>query len=105
MPLVTRSGKSSRSVVLAGLHVHAVGVAAGAAPVGGLGTQQPRRIEVHRLAVILVHVLDRALLGLQQLRGIADIGQELLRLEVDDAAETGDQMGARRARSGRTKNP
>ena len=55
--------------------------------------------------MILVHVLDRALLGFQQLGGIADIGQELLGLEVDDAAKTGDQMRRRTARSGRTKNP
>ena len=44
--------------------------------------------------MILVHVLDRALLGLQQPAGIADIGQKLLGLEVDDAAKAGDQMGA-----------
>ena len=76
-PLVTRSGKSSRSVAAARLHVHAVGVAAGAGPVGALGPQQPRGVEVHRLAVILVHVLHGALLGFQEPRGIADIGQEL----------------------------
>ena len=44
--------------------------------------------------MILVHVLDRALLGFQQFGGIADLGQELRWLEVDDAAETGDQMQA-----------
>ena len=44
--------------------------------------------------MILVHVLDRALLGLQQPGGIADLGQKLLGLEVDDAAKAGDQMQA-----------
>ena len=44
--------------------------------------------------MILVHVLDRALLGLQQRGGIGDIGQELRRLEVHDPAEARDQMGA-----------
>ena len=56
--------------------------------------QQPRGVEVHRLAVILVHVRDRALLGLQKPPGIADIGQKLRGLEVDDPAKTGDQMQA-----------
>ncbi len=44
--------------------------------------------------MILVHMLDRALLGLQQLGGVADLGQKLRGLEVDDAAEAGDQMQA-----------
>ena len=44
--------------------------------------------------MIGIHVRDRTLLGLQQLLGIAEIGQELLRLEIDDAAEAGDQMRA-----------
>ncbi len=39
-------------------------------------------------------MLDRALLGFQQIGGIADIGQKLLGLEVDDTAKTGDQMQA-----------
>ena len=37
---------------------------------------------------------DRALLGFQQVGGIADLGQKLRGLEVDDAAEAGDQMQA-----------
>ena len=55
--------------------------------------------------MIGVHVLDRALLGLEQRLGIREIGQELLRPEIDDPAEAGHQMGAGRAGSGRTKNP
>ena len=56
--------------------------------------------------MILVHVLDGALLGLQQPVGSAgNIGQELRRLEVDDPAESGDQMQRLTARSGRRKNP
>ena len=46
--------------------------------------------------MIGVHVLDRALLGLQQRAGIGDIGQKLLGLEVDDPAKAGHQMGAGR---------
>ena len=47
--------------------------------------------------MVFIHVLDRALLGLDQRGGIADLGQELLRLEIDDAAEARDQMRARGA--------
>ena len=43
--------------------------------------------------MILVHVLHRALLGFQQPRGVADIGEELAWLEVNDAAKAGNQMG------------
>jgi hypothetical protein len=39
-------------------------------------------------------MLDRALLGFQQIGGIVDPGQKLFRLEVDDAAKTGHQMQA-----------
>jgi len=39
-------------------------------------------------------VFHGAVLGLQEPRGIADTGQERRRLEVDDPAKTGDQMGA-----------
>ena len=46
--------------------------------------------------MIGIHMLDRALLGLQQRSGVGNIGQELLRLEINDPAESGDQMGAGR---------
>src|SRR5262249_13213905 len=39
------------------LHVHAVRVATAAAPIGSLGAQQLRCIEIHRLAMIFIHVL------------------------------------------------
>ena len=89
-----RRGKSSRSVGRTGLQVDSVGIAAGAAPIGGFGTEQPCRIEIHRLAMIRVHVVDGVLLGFQQRSGVGNIGQKLLRLEVHDAAESSDQMRA-----------
>ena len=46
--------------------------------------------------MIGVHVLDGALLGLQQRCGIGNIGQKLLGLEVHDPAETRHQMRAGR---------
>ena len=55
--------------------------------------------------MIGVHVVDGALLGLQQRAGIGNVGQKLFGLQVHDPAETGDQMGAASAGSGRTKNP
>ena len=79
-----------------GLHIHAVGVAAGAEPFGTFRTEQPRGVEVHGLAVILVHMRHRAGLGFEQLLGAPEIGQELRGFEVDDAAEPGDQMGTAR---------
>ena len=93
---VTRSGKSSRSV-RAGLHIDAVRIAAGAAPIGGFGAQQLGRIEVHGVAMIGIHVLDGALLGLQQRAGVGNIGQKLLGLEVHDPPESSHQMCAGRA--------
>ena len=42
-----------------------------------------------------IHVLDRPLLRRQQFLGTAEVGQELLRLEIDDPTEAGDQMGSR----------
>ncbi len=89
-----RRGKSSRSVVSTGLQVHSVGIAAGAAPVSRFGTEQLRCVQVHRLAMIRIHVIDGALLGFQQRNGIGNVGQKLLRFEIDDAAETGHQMRA-----------
>ena len=77
-----------------GLQVDAIRVAAGAAPVGGPGPQQLRRIEVDGVAMVGIHVLDSPLLGLQQAVGAGNIGQELLRLEVDDSPETRHQMRA-----------
>ena len=87
----------------AGLQVDAVRVAAGAAPVGRPGTQKLRRIEVHGLAMVGVHVLNGALLGLQQALGVGHIGQELLRREVDNPAEAGHQMRAGRPDSKKRK--
>ena len=85
--------KSSRSVVPA-----CRSMPSGSQPVqrqsAGVRAEQPRGIEVHRLAMIGIHMLDRALLGFQQRAGIGNIGQKLLRLEVDDPAKTGDQMRA-----------
>ena len=95
VPPVTRSGKSSRKRGRAGLHVHAVRIAAGAAPVGGFRAQQPCRIETERIAMVGVHVLDSPLLGLQQPAGVGNIGQKLLRLEVHDPAKTRHQMRSR----------
>ena len=93
-PLVTRSGKSSRSVVLPAC----MSMPSGSQPVqdqsADFSVQQPRGVEVHRLAVILVHVRDGALLGLEKPAGIPDLGQKLCGLEVDDAAKAGDQMQA-----------
>jgi hypothetical protein len=39
-------------------------------------------------------MFDRALLGFEQVGGIAEFGQKLRGLEVDDAAKAGDQMQA-----------
>ena len=71
----------------------------------GVRAEQPRRVEIHRLAMIGIHMVDRALLGLQQRPGIGNVGQELLGLEVHDPPETRHQMGGRAAGSGKTKNP
>jgi len=46
--------------------------------------------------MIRVHVIDDAVLGLQQRSGIGNIGQKLLGREVDDPAESGHQMRAGR---------
>ena len=94
---VTRAGNSSRKRGGVRLHVKALGIAAGAAPVGGFGAEQFGRVEIHGLAMVFIHVLDRALLGLDQRGGVADLGQELLRLEIDDAAKARNQMRARGA--------
>src|SRR4051794_41729968 len=42
--------------------------------------------------MIRIHVFDRALLRLDQRARIGDRCEELLRLQIDDAAETRDQM-------------
>ena len=44
--------------------------------------------------MILIHVLDGACLGLEQVGGISDVSQELRRLQIDDAAEAGNEMQA-----------
>ena len=41
-----------------------------------------------------IHVLDRALFCRQQVLGAGEIRQELLRLEIDDPAEPGDQVSS-----------
>jgi hypothetical protein len=53
------------------------------------------------ISTSLYFVVFGAAIGsrIQQIGGISDPGQKLLRLEVDDTAKTGDQMQARRGYS------
>src|SRR5712691_13145047 len=46
--------------------------------------------------MILIHMLDGALLGVQQRAGIRNLRQELLGLEIYDSPETRDQMSRMR---------
>ena len=43
--------------------------------------------------MVLVHVLDRARLGREHVAAFADVADELVGPEIDDAAEAGDEMG------------
>ena len=74
-----RRGKSSLSVMLSAC----MSMPSGSQPVqrqsAALGAEQPGRVEGHGIAMIGVHVVDRALLGLQQRPGIGNVGQELRR--------------------------
>ncbi|MHC2497059.1 hypothetical protein ACVI8K_003975 [Bradyrhizobium barranii subsp. barranii] len=84
---------------LAILHVEAFGVAAGAAPVALRRAEEFCCIEAHGVAVVGIHVRDRPLLRRQQILGAGEVRQELLGLEIDNAAEAGDQMGSRGSNS------
>jgi hypothetical protein len=78
------------------LQVDAVRIAAGAAPVGRRRAKESGSVQIDRLAMIGIHVIDRALLGFQERLGAGKVGQEVAGLEIDDAAKPGDQMGPRR---------
>ena len=80
----------------AGLQIDAVGIATAAAPVCAFGTKQTRRIKIHGLPMIFIHVNDRALLGFEQLCGVADLSQELQGLEIDDPAKSRNQVDSRK---------
>ena len=105
VPLVTRSGKSSRSVAASGLHIHAIRIAARAGPVGVAGAESSCRIEVHRLAMIFVHVRAPRPARLAVVPRHRRYRSGIAAAEVDDPAKAGDQMGGEQMRSGRTKSP
>ena len=91
---VTRCGKNSRSAVWPLLQFDAFRIDAGAAPVAVGGAQQFGGVKPAGLGVVGIHMRDRVRLGLDQRCGIRDVGEDIARAQVDDAAETGDQMRA-----------
>ena len=70
-------------------------VDADAAPVAVGRAEQPGRVEPAGFGVIGIHVRDGIGFGVDQRFGSGDIGQDVAGLEIDDAAEPGDQMRAR----------
>ena len=76
------------------LQVEPFRIAADATPFAVRRAEKLGRIEPAGVGMIGVHVLDHPGLGRNQRLGAGEIGEQILRLEIDDAAEARDQMRA-----------
>ncbi len=68
------------------------GIATDAAPFPVGSAEELGGVKPHRVGMVAVHVRENLGLGREEFGGVAGLGQNLLRLEIDDAAEAGDQM-------------
>ncbi len=90
-----REGQPQRRAIE--LKLETLGVAAHAAPFAVASAHELGSIETHRLGMIAVHMRNNLGLGRDKLAGVTGLGQDVLRLEIDDAAEPGDEMRGLRA--------
>ena len=67
-------------------------VATDAAPFPVGSAEELSGVKPQRVGVVAVHVGKNLGLACEEFGGVAGLGQNVLRLEVDNAAETGDQM-------------
>src|SRR5262249_56853855 len=69
-------------------------IAADAAPSAVSGAEQLGRVEPAGIGMVRVQVCEDVRLGRGQLRSVLDRREHIIRLEVDDAAKAGNEMGA-----------
>ena len=99
MPQRTRSGDALRERQTQGrpaaLQIETFGIATDATPLAALRAQEPRRIQPHGVGVVVIHMTYDARFAGDDLVGAGKVGQNLVRLQIDDAAKARDEMRAR----------
>ena len=84
--------KTQSQGCFSGLQVHSIRIAAGAAPVRRLHAEQSRRVEVERVPMIGIDVVDGTLFGIQERLGAAEIGQDLVCRKIHNPPEACHKM-------------